>query len=83
MMLVPWGLAGGIMLLVFLLICSALINGSEVAFFSLDSNQLRQIEEDDDRSGVRILNLREKPRRLLATILITSNLVNIAIVILS
>jgi len=82
-LLVHWGLAGGIVLLLFLLVCSALINGSEVAFFSLDSNQLRHIEEEDDRSGLRILKLREKPRRLLATILITSNLVNIAIVILS
>jgi gliding motility-associated protein GldE len=78
-----WDLVGGIMLLLFLLICSALINGSEVAFFSLDSNQLRDIDDSDERSAQRILRLREKPRRLLATILITSNLVNICIVILS
>lgn len=66
-----------------LLVCSALVSGSEVAFFSLDSNQLKSIEEEDDSSGERILSLREKPRRLLATILITNNLINIGIVILS
>ncbi|MDQ3017697.1 MAG: gliding motility-associated protein GldE [Bacteroidota bacterium] len=78
-----WGMAGGFMLLLVLLACSALISGSEVAFFSLDSNQLKQLAEDHDAAGQRILSLREKPRRLLATILITNNLVNIGIVILS
>jgi gliding motility-associated protein GldE len=82
-LLIHWGLVGGIGLLVLLLVFSALINGAEVAFFSLDSNQLRQIEETEDRSGQRILQLREKPRRLLATILISSNLVNIGIVIIA
>jgi putative hemolysin len=82
-MLAQWGLWSGIVLLLFLLVCSALINGSEVAFFSLDSNQLKDIEEAEDGSGQRILRLRQKPRRLLATILITSNLVNMAIVIVS
>lgn len=70
-------------LLLLLLICSALISGSEVAFFSLDRNQLRDLEEEESRSGLRILSMREKPRRLLATILITNSLVNISIVILS
>ncbi len=78
-----WGLAWGFILLIILLICSALVSGSEVAFFSLDGNQLKQIDEEDDTAGQRILSLREKPRRLLATILITNNLVNIGIVILS
>lgn len=78
-----WGLTGGLFLLIFLLACSALISGSEVAFFSLDRNQLKDLEEDHGSSGQRILRLREKPRRLLATILITNNLVNIGIVILS
>jgi len=71
------------LLLILLLVCSALVSGSEVAFFSLDSNQLKSIEEEEDSSGERIISLREKPRRLLATILITNNLINIGIVILS
>ena len=54
-----------------------------MAFFSLDRNQLKDLEEEHDYPGQRILRLREKPRRLLATILITNNLVNIGIVILS
>ena len=82
-MLIQWGIASGFLLLILLLIFSALISGSEVAFFSLDKNQLRVIEEDGDDRGQRILSLREKPRRLLATILIINNLVNIGIVILS
>ena len=49
----------------------------------MDSNQLKHIEEEDNRSGQRILSLREKPRRLLATILISNNLINIGIVILA
>ena len=80
---ISWGLTGGFLLLIFLLTCSALISGSEVAFFSLDRNQLKNLEDVHDHSGQRILKLREKPRRLLATILISNNLVNIGIVILS
>lgn len=83
LVLIDWGLTWGFFLLIMLLICSALVSGSEVAFFSLDSNQLKVIEEEEDASGQRILSLRDKPRRLLATILITNNLINIAIVILS
>jgi gliding motility-associated protein GldE len=81
--IIHWGLVGGVMLLLALLVCSALFSGSEVAFFSLDRNQLRDLEEEETRSGARILSLREKPRRLLSTILITNNLVNIGIIILS
>ena len=80
---VHWSLWAALGLLVFLLLCSALINGSEVAFFSLDSNRLKAMQESEVQSELRVLRLREKPRRLLATILITANLVNIAIVILS
>ncbi len=80
---IQWGLVGGIALLILLLACSALISGSEIAFFSLDRNQLREMAEEDSRSNQRILSLREKPRRLLATILIINNLINITIVILS
>ncbi len=80
---IQWGFLGGILLLIFLLACSALISGSEIAFFSLTSNQLKEINEADEPSGPRIFHLKEKPRRLLATILITGNVVNIGIVILS
>ncbi len=66
-----------------LLILSGLISGSEVAYFSLDRNQLKALEEEDSPTARRIIQLKEKPRRLLATILITNNLANIGIVIIS
>ncbi len=73
----------GIVAILFLLLGSALISGSEVAYFSLSSNHLDELKQEGDNSGVRIMELREKPRKLLATILITNNFINIAIVIVS
>ncbi|MEP6647153.1 MAG: gliding motility-associated protein GldE [Saprospiraceae bacterium] len=81
--LISWGITGGFCLLIILLACSALISGSEVAFFSLDRNQLKNLADEHNHNGQIILKLREKPRRLLATILISNNLINISIVILS
>ena len=69
--------------LVFLLMISALISGSETAFFSLSSSQLEEIDAMDNGRSQRILKLLNKPKQLLATILITNNFINVAIVILS
>lgn len=66
-----------------LLVCSALVSGSEVAYFSLSPNDLDNIEKDDNSPNKKVLKLRKKPRKLLATILIANNFINIAIVILS
>jgi len=82
-LLIEWSLISSPLILVLLLLISAFVSGSEVAFFSLDSNQLNAFEEEDSSTSRRILLLREKPRRLLATLLITSNLINIGIVLLS
>ena len=68
---------------VVLIFLSAMISGSEVAFFSLDSNQLADFEKESSPSGQAILRLLERKRHLLATILIMNNMVNIAIVTLS
>ena len=59
------------MLLFILLVCSALVSGSEVAFFSL-ANQLDQLSSDGKYANrdSRIRKMLQKPRRLLATILI-------------
>ncbi|MCB0548752.1 MAG: DUF21 domain-containing protein, partial [Phaeodactylibacter sp.] len=73
----------GISGIVLLLICSALISGSEVAFFSLTPNDFDRLEQENGKNSRRILALKDKPRRLLATILISNNFINIAIVILS
>lgn len=69
--------------IVLLLIGSALISGSEVAFFSLTENDFEKLEADNNQSSKRILFLKEHPRTLLATILISNNFINIAIVIIS
>lgn len=82
-LLVQWGVVSSVLILFFLLFISALFSGSEVAFFSLDRNQLKAFEEEDSSTSRRIIQLRDKPRRLLATLLITSNLINIGIVLLS
>ena len=63
-----------------LLLCSALISGAEVAFFSLTPANF--ITEDGKRSKTQniVINLLEKPKKLLATILVANNFINIAIV---
>ncbi|MGA0245049.1 MAG: gliding motility-associated protein GldE [Schleiferiaceae bacterium] len=65
-----------------LLICSALISGSEVAFFSLNASDLESLEENNAENE-RINNLLKQPEELLGTILIANNFVNVGIVILS
>ena len=71
------------LLLILLICCSGLISASEVAFFSLTPSRLRAIEEEEGAIGQRIVQLRSHPKKLLATILIRNNFVNIAIVIVS
>ena len=69
-----------VFLLVILLIFSGFISGSEVALFSLSKSD---IESKSDLKSFKIItNLLEKPNKLLATILIANNLINIGIVIL-
>ena len=67
--------------LVLLLICSALISGTEVAFFSLSQADLNQHVEETKGESL-VINLLQRPRKLLATILITNNFINILIVLL-
>ena len=69
------------LLLVLLIIASSLISSSEVAYFSLKPTDLKEILDQGDESGTRILQLLKYPNYLLATILIINNLVNIAIIL--
>ena len=62
-----------------LLGCSALISGAETALFSLSSTELEE-EEAKDSSSI-IVQLLKRPQKLLATILIANNLVNISVVL--
>ena len=69
--------------IIFLLVCSALISASEVAFFSLQVKSLEDSDEDQITPGtLRIISLLKNPKRLLATILVANNFINIAIVLL-
>ncbi len=72
-----------VLLICALLLASAAMSASEVALFSLSPTQLRDLKERGGRSGQRVLDLLAKPRRLLATILIANNFVNVGIIILS
>ena len=69
--------------MVLLLFCSALISGSEVALFSLSPQQVNDIEAEDNTKNKHLLKLLRMPEKLLATILIANNFVNVGIVILS
>jgi len=67
---------------VLLLISSALISGAEVALFGLTQTDLNAIEEESTSRGKLIIKLLERPKKLLATILISNNAINIGIVLL-
>lgn len=83
MALMTTGTSLSILLLLLLIVASALISGSEVAYFSLSPNNVRELAEEDSVTSRRIISLKEKPRTLLATILIANNFINIAIVVIS
>lgn len=62
---------------------SSLVSGSEVAFFSLEPKDKDKIEESDSLADHQIKELLKRPKELLATILITNNFVNVAIIVIS
>ncbi|MBQ0020762.1 MAG: gliding motility-associated protein GldE [Bacteroidales bacterium] len=65
-----------------LLVCSGFVSASEIAFFSLSPTDLSDIEEQKHPSDKKILRLRKRSEHLLATILISNNFVNVAIIML-
>ncbi len=73
---------GGLLLIAVLLVFSALISGSEIAYFSINTDQ-QEILEKENGKGNKILALIDNPRNLLATILITNTLINIAIIVVA
>lgn len=66
-----------------LLLCSAMASSSETAYFSLQPNDINELESSTNRNEQLVLEIRQNPKILLITILITNNLVNISITILS
>ncbi len=71
-----------IVILFLLLILSALISGAEVAFFSLSQTDLNRASESKSSKEKAVVALLERPKRLLATILVSNNFINILIVLI-
>ena len=71
-----------ISLAVLLLFASGFVSASEIAFFSLSPTDLSEIEEEEHTSDRRIMDLLQDSERLLATILISNNFVNVTIIML-
>ena len=79
---IDFSLVFGLIGVAFLLLCSAFISGSEVALFSLDQKNIDDLEANDSHKGKLISDLLNRPKKLLATILIANNFINIGVVIL-
>ncbi len=78
-----FGVVLGIVIMVLLLAISGLVSGSEVAYFSLSPANIKQLKDSNNRFSKMVLRHLQIPDRLLATILITNNFVNVGIVVLS
>lgn len=83
LVIVDFNLLFSWVLFILLLIGSALMSGSEIAFFSLTHDQLKTLENENSESSQKIIELRKKPAHLLATILVGNNLFNISLVLVS
>ncbi len=66
-----------------LLVCSAIFSASEIAFFSLNASDVHDIRRKKTGRSKAVIHLLEQPKRLLATILIANNFVNVGIVVIS
>ena len=81
--------AGPLLLVLLLLSCSAIMSSSEVAIFSLSPAQRKDLENASDSQSKNVIRLLEQPtpeiatKRLLASVLIGNNMVNIAVVLVS
>ncbi|WNM19407.1 gliding motility-associated protein GldE [Flavobacterium capsici] len=69
----------GVLILLFL---SAMISAAEVALFSLSPNDMNKLFDENPRKGDLVSNLIQKPKKLLATLLLANNFLNIGVVIL-
>lgn len=78
-----FGIGVGLVVLLGLLLLSALISGTEVAFFSLKPRDIELVKQHNSVSSRLVVSQLSKPELLLATILIANNFVNVAIVILA
>jgi len=65
-----------------LLFCSALVSAAEVAYFSLTTKDLEDCSREHPSQAQIISSLLQKPKKLLATLLVANNFINIGVVIL-
>jgi gliding motility-associated protein GldE len=79
---ITFGIAISIVIVLLLLLTSALISGSEVAYFSLNARDKQKLHKKN-KTNHRVLKNLENPEKLLATILVTNNFVNIGIIIIT
>ena len=82
LMTIDFSIVSGLVLLFLLLFFSALISGAEVALFSLTRTDIEDGLEKKSKRIEIISKLLERPKKLLATILVANNFINIGIVIL-
>lgn len=77
------GIVAGFLIIILLLAASAAISSSEIAFFSLSPAQLNDLKNENTNPSRIIQQLLDSPKKLLATILIANNFVNVAIILIS
>jgi gliding motility-associated protein GldE len=73
----------GFVILAILLFFSAMISGSEVAYFSLAPKEIEKLKNLKNKRSETVLRLIKTPEKLLSTILVANNVVNVAIVLLA
>jgi putative hemolysin len=78
-----FGVAVSLLLMIIFLVISAMISASEVAYFSLSPAELEKLDKGKNKLSQMVIVHLQTPERLLATLLITNNFVNISIVVLS
>lgn len=77
------GVMASAFVMLLLIMCSAVMAASEIAFFSISAAELDELRDSEDRTDVRLAKLLERPKYLLSTILISNNLVNIGVIVIS
>jgi len=77
------GVIAGILILLILLFISALMSGSEVAYFSFRPEDVEKLKSSKSEKAQTALRLYNNPERLLSTVLVANNTVNITIVLLA
>jgi len=69
-----------IVICILLMFVSAIVSGSEVAFFSLENKDLNMLKAKENANARMIPGLLERPRLLMSTLIITATLIDIAVI---